>query len=156
MSDPAPARTTSRPVASRRRDIVPDGLRFHRQRVLQFGPLMSLAVPVVSAIFGLLLLDGSESTWRGLVGFVAILVATPTAPVLGMPAVGGTGRWAVALLSSAVLWCVLGFVAARRSTRRMASSWPEWRKEWLRLAFGAWAGALIGIALSGAYLLLLT
>lgn len=117
---------------------------------------MSLAIPVVSGIVGLVLLHGSTSTWRGLVGFVATLVAAPTAPVVGLPVVGGSGRWALALSSSAVLWCALGIVAARRSTRRMAASWPEWRKEWLRLAFGAWAGALIGIALSGAYLLLLS
>lgn len=152
MSEPAPVRTMSSSPRNRPA-LVPDGLRYHRQRVLQFAPLMSLVVPAIAGTMALVLLSGSTSTWRGLIGFVAALVALPTAPIVGLPVVGGSGRWVVAVLSSLGLWCSLGVVAARRSTRRMAASWPEWRKEWLRLAFGAWAGAMIGMALAGAYLL---
>ena len=141
------------PSSRTRPDLVPDGLQYHRQRVLQFAPLMSLTVPMISGILALVLLRGSTSTWRGLIGFVAAVVALPTAPIVGLPVVGGSGRWVAALLSSLALWCLLGIVAARRSTRRMAASWPEWRREWLRLAVGAWAGAMIGMVLAGAYLL---
>lgn len=152
MNDPAPVRSMS-PSSRTRPDLVPDGLQYHRQRVLQFAPLMSLTVPMISGILALVLLRGSTSTWRGLIGFVAAVVALPTAPIVGLPVVGGSGRWVAALLSSLALWCLLGIVAARRSTRRMAASWPEWRREWLRLAVGAWAGAMIGMVLAGAYLL---
>lgn len=152
MSDPAPVRTTSSSPRNRPA-LVPDGLRHHRQRVLQFAPLMSLVVPAIAGMTALVLLSGSASAWRGLIGFVAALIALPTAPIVGLPVIGGSGRWAAAVLSSLALWSLLGVVAARRSTRRMAASWPEWRKEWLRLAIGAWAGAMIGMALAAAYLL---
>lgn len=152
MSEPAPIRSMSSSHRNRPA-LVPDGLRYHRQRVLHLAPLMSLVVPVIAGLMALVLLSGSASTWRGLIGFVAALVALPTAPIVGLPVVSGSGRWAVAVLSSLGLWCLLGVVAARRSTRRMAASWPEWRKEWLRLAIGAWVGAMIGMALAGIYLL---
>lgn len=150
MSELAPVRTMSSP--GNRPAPVPDGLRYHRQRVLQLAPLMSLVVPLIAGTMALVLLSGSSSTWRGLIGFVAAVMALPTAPIVGLPVVGGSGRWVVAVLSSGGLWCALGIVAARRSTRRMAASWPEWRREWLRLAIGAWVGAMIGMALAGAYI----
>lgn len=150
MSEPAPQQSRLRS-----HDVVPDGLVHHRQQVLQYGALMSLVVPAVAGLVAVVLLRGSQSTWRGVVGFLAATVAVPTMPVTGLPVVGGTIRWLLALGSSLALWLGLGYVAARRSTRKMASSWPEWRQEWLRLAWGAWIGALIGMAGAGAYLLLL-
>lgn len=116
---------------------------------------MSLVVPTASGLVAAVLLRGSETTWRGVIGFLAATVAVPTMPITGLPVVGGTTRWLLALGSSLGLWLGLGYVAARRSTRKMASGWPEWRREWFRLAWGAWTGALIGMAGAGAYLLLL-
>ncbi|MGA0879130.1 MAG: hypothetical protein ACO3SP_08440, partial [Ilumatobacteraceae bacterium] len=107
------------PSSRTRPDLVPDGLQYHRQRVLQFAPLMSLTVPMISGILALVLLRGSTSTWRGLIGFVAAVVALPTAPIVGLPVVGGSGRWVAALLSSLALWCLLGIVAARRAPPRL-------------------------------------
>lgn len=133
---------------------MPDGLVHHRRLVLQYGALVSLAVPAAAGIVAVILLRGSDTTWRGVVGFIAATIAVPTMPATGLPVVAGTTRWLLALGSSLGLWLGLGYVAARRSTRKMASSWPEWRQEWFRLAWGAWSGALIGMAGAGAYLLL--
>lgn len=135
--------------------VVPDGPRFHQQRVLRFGPLRSLLVPALAGAAALVLLTGSDSTWKGILGFTAALVAVPTLPAVGLPVADGGARWFVAVASSLILWLFLGHVAARRSTRKMASTWPEWRQEWLRLALGAWTGALIGIGIAGAYFVLM-
>ena len=116
---------------------------------------MSLVFPAIAAIVALLLLRGSATAWRGIVGFIAAVLALPTLPAVGLPVAGGSTRWVLAASSSLVLWLALGYVASRRATRRMAASWPEWRHEWTRLAAGIWIGSLIGLALAGAYLLVL-
>jgi hypothetical protein len=134
--------------------VVPDGPRFHEQRVRQFGMLMSLTVPATAGVVALVLLYGSQSTWRGIVGFTAALIALPTMPIFGLPVTTGPLRWALTIATSLALWLFLGHVAARRAVRKMASSWPEWRQQWWPLAFGAWSGALIGMALAGGYLLI--
>lgn len=134
---------------------VPDGPRFHRQQIVRYGPLASLIVPAVSGILALILLYGSQSTWRGIIGLTAALLALPTLPIVGIPVTAGPTRWLVAIISSVALWLFLGHVAARRASRRMASSWPEWRQQWWRLAAGSWMGSLLGLGLAGAFLLLL-
>jgi hypothetical protein len=134
--------------------VVPDGPRFHEQRVRQFGMLMSLTVPAIAGVAALVLLYGSQSAWRGIVGFTAALIALPTMPIFGLPVTTGPLRWALTITTSIALWLFLGHVAARRAVRKMASSWPEWRQQWWPLAFGAWSGALIGMALAGGYLLI--
>lgn len=106
------------------------------------------AIAVVSAV----LLVGSDSVWRGVPGFVLAVVALPTLPMTGIPVMGGGLRWLVAIVTSGALWFVVGAVAARRSSSRAVASWPEWRREWLRLAVGAWIGSLVGIAVAGTVL----
>ncbi|MFM7872439.1 MAG: hypothetical protein ACKPBG_12265, partial [Actinomycetota bacterium] len=111
MSEPSPQQRRIRS-----HDVVPDGLVHHRQQVLQYGALMSLVVPTASGLVAAVLLRGSETTWRGVIGFLAATVAVPTMPITGLPVVGGTTRWLLALGSSLGLWLGLGYVAARRST----------------------------------------
>ena len=137
---------------SARVPIVPDGLRYHRFMVRRNGPLLGLAIPFGCGLLALVLLVGSESTWRGVMGFVFAIMALPTLPLVGIPVMGGAVRWLLAIASSAVVWSVIGFVAARRSTRRVATSWPEWRREWGKLAVGVWAGALLGIGIAAGLL----
>ena len=132
--------------------IVPDGVRYHRFMVRRNGPLMGLSIPFACGLLALLLLTGSESTWRGVLGFVLAIMALPTLPLMGIPVMGGAVRWLLAIVSSAVVWALIGFVAARRSTSRVATSWPEWRREWRRLAIGVWFGALLGIGVAATLL----
>ncbi len=106
----------------------------------------------VIALVAAILLVGSDSAWRGVPGFVLAVVAVPTLPMTGIPVMGGAVRWLVAVITSALVWFVVGAVAARRSSRRPITGWPEWRREWLRLAVGIWAGSLVGIAIAGTVL----
>ena len=114
--------------------------------------MASFAVPAVCGLLALVLLVGSESSWRGVLGFVLAVMALPTMPLVGIPVMGGAVRWLVALATSTIVWLVLGGVAARRSTRRVVTSWPEWRREWRRLVIGVWLGALVGIGLAATLL----
>jgi hypothetical protein len=134
--------------------VVPDGLRFHQQQVLHYGPFMSLVVPAIAGFVAGALLYGSETTWRGIIGFLAALIALPTLPIFGLPLADGAMRWLLTAASSFGLWLLLGHIAARRAARKMAASWPEWRQQWWRLAIGVWLGSLLGMAVAGGYLLL--
>lgn len=113
---------------------------------------MSVSSAAVISLVAAILLIGSDSAWRGIPGFVLAVVAIPTLPMTGIPVMGGAGRWFVAVVSSAGVWFVVGAVAARRSSRRPITGWPEWRREWFRLAIGIWVGSLVGIAVAGTLL----
>jgi hypothetical protein len=91
---------------------------------------------------------GSQSTARGLIGFVLAVVSCPTLPIFGFPLASGGAKWLAVIASSAAVWAAVGFVAARRSTTRAVAGWPEWRREWLRLAIGIWIGSFIGFAIA--------
>jgi hypothetical protein len=135
-----------------RRVVVPDGPRHHRRTVRRLGSIASVSSAAVIALVAAILLVGSDSAWRGVPGFVLAVVAVPTLPMTGIPVMGGAVRWLVAVITSALVWFVVGAVAARRSSRRPITGWPEWRREWLRLAVGIWAGSLVGIAIAGTVL----
>lgn len=131
---------------------MPDGPRHHRRLVRRLGPAVSVSTASVIALVAAILLVGSDSAWRGVPGFVLAVIAVPTLPMTGIPVMGGFARWLIALITSAGVWIAVGAVAARRSSRRPMASWPEWRREWLRLAVGIWVGALVGIAVAGTLL----
>jgi hypothetical protein len=138
--------------SSTRATIVPDGPRFHRRMVRRNAVRASLLAPVILGLVAALLLVGSDSAWRGIPGFVLAIMALPTLPLTGIPVMGGALRWLVAIGTSAVVWASLGVIAARRSTSRVVTGWPEWRREWLRLAAGVWIGALVGIGVAATFL----
>jgi hypothetical protein len=128
--------------------IVPDGVVYHRLLVRKFGPYLAVAISAAIGIVAALLLIGSESALRGIPGFILAIVAIPTLPLFGVPVMGGTVRWLLAIVSSAAIWAFIGHLAAQRSTNRTISSWPEWRREWTRLSIGVWAGAMFGLAVA--------
>ena len=120
--------------------------------VLGWGPLMAVLNASGIGAFAALLLVGSNSAVRGIPGFVFAIAAVPTLPLFGVPVMGGTTRWVLALVSSGVMWYFVGRLAAIRSTRRPMTSWPEWRREWARIAIGIWVGSLVGLGLAATVL----
>jgi hypothetical protein len=113
------------------------------------GALAGLVPPAVLAAIGGILLWGSNTGSRGLPGFVALVLGVPVLPLLGVPAEGGTGRYALAAAASVAVWLVIGWVAARRATRLPVAGWAEWRKEYLPLAIGVWIGAIAALVIAG-------
>jgi hypothetical protein len=102
----------------------------------------------VVGIASMFVLWGSQSTLRGVIGFALAVVSCPTLPVFGFPLASGGTKWFAVIASSAALWALVGFIAARRSTTRAVAGWPEWRREWLRLAVGIWVGSFVGFAIA--------
>jgi hypothetical protein len=133
-------------------DAVPDGPRHHRHMVRRLGPFVPIGVASILALLAAMLLIGSESAWRGAPGFILAVAAAPTLPVFGVPVMGGTVRWTLAVLTSLVGWYAIGHLAAKRSTRRVVTSWPEWRREYVRLAVGVWFGAIVGLGVAATVL----
>ena len=102
--------------------IVPDGVVYHRLLVRKFGPYLAVAISAAIGLVAALLLVGSESAVRGIPGFILAIVAIPTLPLFGVPVMGGTVRWLLAIVSSAAIWVFIGHLAAQRSTNRSISS----------------------------------
>jgi len=128
--------------------VVPDGVVYHRLLIRAFGPYLAVAIAAVIGLFSAALLFGSTSAIRGVPGFILAIIAIPTLPLFGVPVMGGTVRWLLAIVSSAALWAFVGHLAAQRSTSRTISSWPEWRREWTRLSIGVWVGAMFGLGVA--------
>lgn len=142
------------PIAGARPPIVPDGPRAHRRDLRRRGALAGLLVPALVGLAALAVLWGSDSPVRGVLGLVLAVAAAPLLPLFGAPAVGGA-RVLAGIVASGVLWMVLGSWAARRATRTPVSSWPEWRREYRRLALGAATGGVLALVLAAVGLTLL-
>lgn len=127
---------------------MPDGPRAHRRELRRQGALAGLVVPLALGALALAVLWNSQSPLRGVIGLVLGVAAAPLLPLFGAPAVGGP-RLLAGIVASGVLWLVIGSWAARRATRTPVSSWPEWRREYRRLAIGAMAGGVLALALAG-------
>ena len=128
-----------------------DGIDAHRDTVRKMGGLFAIALSIAVLIVGLFLivLPGSIT---GVLGFVLTVVALPTLPLFGVPAVGGFVRYFLSVVSSLFLWWVIGHYAARRAIQSTISSWPEWLREFRPLAIGVALGSIISLALAAAVL----
>lgn len=109
------------------------------------GPFLALIPPAVLGVVGWYLLHGSTGAGKGVSGFGATVLAAPLLPAWGVPLKSGTGRYLTAAAASAVLWLVLGVIAAVRSTR---DPWVRWRQFWaqyLWFAVCAWFGLALSL-----------
>lgn len=121
---------------------VPQGPRAYRSRIRALGPLAGLLPAAVLGGLALLLLRGDGSAITGAGGFALSVLAAPLMLVAGVPLTTSTTARTAAVVASAVMWLLLGLVAARRSTRRPVASWGDFWKEFAWLAAGVWLGVL--------------
>jgi hypothetical protein len=129
---------------------VPAGPVAYRRRLRMGGPLLGLLLPALAVAAALLLWQiapdaGSVRLVSGGAGWLLAALGLPTAIFLGIPFKGGSGRYLAAAASSAVVWFVLGAVAARRATRSPVASWRDWWREYLWLVAGVWFGVIVGL-----------
>jgi len=87
--------------------------------------------------------------WRGVLGLLLAIAGAPLLPVAGVPVAADGIRVLVGAVASGVAWWCLGWVAARRATRTPGASWPEWRREYLRLSVGFVAGGWLALGVAG-------
>ena len=141
----------AKPKTQKTLPAVLDGIDAHRDTVRKMGGLFAIALSIAVLIVGLFLivLPGSIT---GVLGFVLTVIALPTLPLFGVPAIGGFVRYFLSVVSSLALWWVIGHYAARRAIQSTISSWPEWLREFRPLAIGVVLGSLISLALAAAVL----
>lgn len=127
--------------------VVPDGIIAHRTSVRTRGGAAACAMSLAVALAGLLLV-ALPGSLLGAVGFLLVVMAMPTLPMFGVPAVSGATVYLLGAATSLVLWFVVGHVSAVRATRRAVAGWQEWRREFLPLAAGVLTGGLIALAVA--------
>ena len=109
------------------------------------GPFVALIPPAALGLLGWWLLRSSTSGGRGLAGFAATVLAAPLLPAWGVPLKSGGGRYLTAAAASAILWLLLGVVAAVRSTRDPQVRWYQFWAQYLWYAVCAWAGVALSL-----------
>ena len=124
---------------------VPLGPRAYRSKLRGVGPVVALLPPAALGLFSLLLLRGNTSLGRGIAGFLAAVLAAPGLLVAGAPLRSGSGVYLGAVVGSAVLWMIVGAVAARRATRLPVASWRDYWREYAWLAVGVWLGVIAAL-----------
>jgi hypothetical protein len=127
-------------------DPVPLGPRAYRTKLRGSGPIVALVPPGLLGAFSLLLLRGHTSLVRGIAGFLTAVFAAPGLLVAGAPLRSGRAVYLGAVAGSAVLWMVVGAIAARRATRLPAASWRDYWREYVWLAAGVWLGVVLALA----------
>jgi hypothetical protein len=125
---------------------VPLGPRAYRSKIRGSGPFVALVPPAVLGCLSLLLLRGHSSLVRGVGGFVTAVLAAPGLLVAGVPLRSGRNVYLGAVVGSAVLWMIVGAIAARRATRHPAASWRDFWREYAWLALGVWLGVVVALA----------
>lgn len=122
---------------------VPMGPRAYRSKLRGSGPFVALLPPGILGVFSLLLLRGHTSLVRGVAGFLTAILAAPGLLVAGAPLRSGRSVYLGAVVGSAVLWMIVGAIAARRATWMPAASWRDYWREYIWLAAGVWLGVVL-------------
>ena len=119
-----------------------------RRDVRRRGGAAGIAVSLVLFVIGWVVRLLMGGIVGGGAGFVAMFMAFPLMPVLGIPAADGSSRTLLAVAGSLALWWVVGQVVAGRVTQRAVAGWREWTREFLVVGSGLWAGALGALLLA--------
>ena len=121
------------------------GPRWYRTRIRLLGPLLGLVPMGILSAIALMSLRVGDGRTSGLLGLVAGVSAAPGLLVVGAPFVDHA-QYPVAILASAGMWLVLGFVASRRATRSTVASWRDFWREMTFLTIAVVLGAIVALA----------
>ena len=124
-----------------------DGPRAYRTRIRSWGALVGLVVPGIVGGSAYLALQLSDATWSGPYGLVGGYLGAPALLAVGAP-FGDRGLYPLAAIASAVMWMLIGFLAARRATRNPMASWADYWRHYLWMLGGIWFGVAVGLAIA--------
>ena len=94
-----------------------------------------------AALLVLRLFEGKVSGYLGLFLGVA---AAPLLLAVGAP-FSDSSVWSIGVALSAMLWLIVGAVAARRTTRNPMAGWPDFWRTFFWLAAGIWLGVVAAL-----------
>ena len=124
---------------------VPRAARARIGKIRRTGPFVALLLPALLGLISFVILNGSTSTTSGVGGFALALMGAPLLPAFGVPMRTGSGAVLAAAAASAVLWFLLGALAAGRATRIPTAGWGRFWAEYLWLSFCVWIGAMLAV-----------
>lgn len=125
-----------------------EGPRWYRSRIRTLGPFAALIVPAIVGAIAYLSLQWFDSALSGAVGLVGGVFAAPALLVAGAP-FGDRDLYPFAVVASAVMWMLVGFLAARRATRNPMATWSDFWRHYAWLCAGVWVGAGAALAIAG-------
>ena len=140
MASPDPAAAWAEPAA-----VVSRRASRNQAAIRTTGPFLALIPPALLGMLGWWLLRASTTSGRGVAGFGATVLAAPLLPAWGVPLKSGGGRYLTAAAASAILWLVLGVIAAVRSSRDPWVRWHQFWAQYLWYALCAWTGVALSL-----------
>jgi hypothetical protein len=126
-----------------------EGPRWFRLRIRSRGPFLAIIPPAVLGAAALLVLRFFDGKLSGYLGLFLGVAAAPLLLAVGAP-FSDTSVWSIGVALSAMLWLIVGAVAARRTTRNPMAGWPDFWRTYSWLAGGIWIG-VVGALLVARY-----
>jgi hypothetical protein len=124
-----------------------EGPRWFRLRIRSRGPFLAVLPPLALGVFALLVLRLFDGKLSGYVGLVCGVFAAPLLLAVGAP-FSDSSLYPIGVALSAMLWLIVGAVAARRTTRNPMASWGDFWRTYSWLAGGIWLGAAVALLIA--------
>ena len=124
-----------------------EGPRWFRLRIRSRGPFLAVIPPAVLGAVALLSLKLFDGKTSGYVGLILGVLAAPILLAVGAP-FSDSSLWSIGIALSAMLWLIVGAVAARRTTRNPMAGWPDFWRTFFWLAGGIWIGAAAALVVA--------
>ena len=121
-----------------------EGPRWFRTRIRSRGPFLAIVPPLLLGAVSLLALNLFDGKLSGRVGLILGVMAAPALPAVGAP-FSDPDVYPIGVAISALLWLVVGAIAAHRSTRNPMATWSDFWRTFLWLAGGIWVGAMVAL-----------
>ena len=124
-----------------------EGPRWFRSRIRSRGPFVAVIPPLVLGAISLLSLRLFDGKLSGYVGLVFGVFAAPLLLAVGAP-FSNSSLYSIGVALSAMLWLIVGAIAARRTTRNPMADWHDFWRTYAWLAGGIWLGASAALLLA--------
>ena len=135
----------------------PNGFVARPGQMRSLGPVAALGVPAVlltlaGVVFFVLPSEGSGGVKTALLAYFFVLLAIPTSILFGLPWILNPLTIGGAVVTSIVLWLMLGRWAGRRASANVDGTWRTYIAELLFMIGGVWAGIVLGLGVVGLWL----
>ena len=124
-----------------------EGPRWFRSRIRSRGPFLAVIPPAVLGVAALLSLELFEGKASGYAGLFLGVAAAPALLAVGAP-FSDSSVWPIGIAVSAMLWLIVGAVAARRTTRNPMAGWRDFWRTYFWLAAGIWVGVAAALLIA--------
>jgi hypothetical protein len=112
-----------------------------------WGPPAALIAPAIVGAVAYFSLRLFDTAWSGAVGLIGGVFAAPALLAAGAP-FGDRGLYPLAVAASALLWLLVGLLAARRATRNPMATWADFWRHYAWLCAGVWAGSALALGVA--------